>query len=167
MAHQPDRNWHPGQLLLQIPYQRIVMRRSQMVFNPKEAAYLEATTRATPKQPPGLQQNAMPVGQPTGMGKAESLSTEVIEPEDDTPPEPEPMIVAGTPVSAEEQKGLVKFFNDSQKRSTALSINFIGSKTMDEVESRRPLTWDTLVFTLTKAQLESAVKWYRGNPSYR
>jgi 2-succinyl-5-enolpyruvyl-6-hydroxy-3-cyclohexene-1-carboxylate synthase len=139
------------------------------------AAHLKARKQAKPLTSSlAVERPAIAVGQPTGNFKVETPSTPAIVPETSGEEETEAseqeqeqvLTIDGKVVTPEEQSSLVKFFNDPSKRSVALSINYIGSKTMDNLESKRPLTWDVLVDSLSQIQLESAMKWLRSHPNY-
>ncbi len=171
----PDpKHWHPGQLLKPTPF-GILLRRSQVIVSGQMAAHLKARKQAKPLTSSlAVERPAIAVGQPTGNFKVETPSTPAIVPETSGEEETEAseqeqeqvLTIDGKVVTPEEQSSLVKFFNDPSKRSVALSINYIGSKTMDNLESKRPLTWDVLVDSLSQIQLESAMKWLRSHPNY-
>lgn len=168
------KGWHPGQLIKSTPF-GIILRRSQLVVSGQLAAHLEATNQAIPltgelmkvrpaialSQPIGNFAPEKPLIEEKSDEPEEPLTTEVEE------TEPKPLSVDGKIVTSSEKESLVKFFNDPSKRSVALSINYVGSKTMDGLEAKRPLTWETLIDTLSQTQVESSIKWLRSHPTYQ
>jgi hypothetical protein len=164
------RNWKPGQLLITIPYQGIVIRRPRVNLNSRQAAYLQAKKMAAPstqaETPPNIQslplRSSRRMSTPTTEPESENLNTIDTEQVNQLHVDSTPSIrVGGKEVTAEEQRRLTGFFNNPHNRSLALTINNIGNRVMDEIASNRPLTWTTLTSVLSQKQLESAVKWLR------
>lgn len=132
-------------LIVKVPGHGVMLRHPTMVLNPTQQAFLESR----------------------GMVEAlEGQSADSSEP--DIPTETETLenslIVGGQVVTDNERLILVGFFNNPGNKTDALKIAGIKTRTMNEIESARPLAgWDAIANILNSAQLESAILWLREN----